>query len=69
MEDICEQYDETLRYVETLIDNLMALRTDIVNASESDNLKMEDSDELDWMYLTVDSAIQSAEETAQAMAR
>ena len=41
----------------------------IYHASESDNLTMENSDELDWMCLTVDSAMQSVEEVAQAMAR
>lgn len=69
METIREQYDETLEEVERLIDNLKALYTDIINASESDNLTMENSDELDWMCLTVDSAMQSVEEVAQAMAR
>ena len=69
METIREQYDETLREVERLIDNLKALHTDIINASESDNLTMENSEELDWMYLTIDSAMQSVEEVAQAMAR
>ena len=69
MEDIREQYDEALRNLDNLIDNLEALKTDIINASESDNLTMEVSDELDWMYLTIDSAIQSAELIAQAMAR
>lgn len=69
MEDIREQYDEALRNLDNLIDNLEALKTDIINASESDNLTMEDSEELDWMYLTIDSAIQSAELIAQAMAR
>lgn len=69
MENIREQYDETLREVERLIDNLKALHTNIINASESDNLTMENSEELDWMCLTVDSAMQSVEEVAQAMAR
>ena len=69
MENIREQYDETLRMVENLIDNLKVLHTDIINASESDNLTMEDSEELDWMCLTIDSAMQSVEEVAQAMAR
>ena len=69
METIREQYDETLREVERLIDNLKALHTDIINANESDNLTMENSEELDWMCLTVDSAMQSVEEVAQAMAR
>ena len=69
METIREQYDKTLREVERLIDNLKALHTDIINASESDNLTMENSEELDWMCLTVDSAMQSVEEVAQAMAR
>ena len=69
MKDIREQYDEALRDLDHLIDNLEALKTDIINASESDNLTMEVSDELDWMYLTIDSAIQSAELIAQAMAR
>ena len=69
MEDIREQYDEALRNLDNLIDNLEALKTDIINASESDNLTMEDSDELDWIYLTIDSAIQSAELIAQAMVR
>ena len=68
MKDIREQYDEALRDLDHLIDNLEALKTDIINASESDNLTMEDSDELDWIYLTIDSAIQSAELIAQAMA-
>ena len=68
MKDIREQYDEALRDLDHLIDNLEALKTDIINASESDNLTMEDSEELDWMYLTIDSAIQSAELIAQAMA-
>ena len=69
MKDIREQYDEALIDLDHLIDNLEALKTDIINASESDNLTMEDSEELDWMYLTIDSAIQSAELIAQAMAR
>ena len=69
MENIREQYDETLREVERLIDNLKALYTDTINASESDNLTMEDSEELDWMCLTIDSAKQAIEEVAQAMAR
>ena len=69
METIREKYDETLREVERLIDNLKALHTDIINASESDNLTMENNEELDWMCLTIDSAMQSVEEVAQAMAR
>ena len=69
METIRKQYDETFSRLEILIDDLKALYTDIVNASESDNLTMEDSEELDWMCLTVDSAIQSVEEVAQAMMR
>ena len=66
---IDEQYDATLRMVENLIDNLQALHTDIVNASETDGLTIEDSEELDWMCLTINSAMQSVEEVAQAMAR
>lgn len=69
MENIRETYDDTLEEVETLLTHLIDLKTDIVNASESDNLSTEDSDELDWMCLTVDSAIKSIEEVAQAMAR
>ena len=69
MNNIDEQYDEVLRMVENLIDNLQALHTDIVNASETDGLSMEDSEDLDWMCLTVSSAMQSVEEVAQAMAR
>ena len=69
MDEIRDQYDEALRIVENLIDNLQALYTDIVNASETDGLSMEDSEELDWMCLTIDSAKQSAEEIAQTMAR
>lgn len=69
MENIYEQYDEVLRMVENLLDNLQALHTDIVNASETDGIAQEDIDELDWMYLTVGSAMQSVEEVAQAMAR
>ena len=69
MENIYEQYDGVLRMVENLIDNLQALHTDIVNASETDGIATEDMDELDWMYLTVGSAMQSVEEVAQAMAR
>ena len=69
MENIYEQYDEVLRMAEVLLDNLQALHTDIINASETDGIKQEDMDELDWMCLTVGSAIQSVEEVAQAMAR
>ena len=69
METIREQYDETLREVERLIDNLKALHTDNVNASETDGIATKDMDELDWMYLTVGSVMQSVEEVAQAMAR
>ena len=69
METIREQYDETLREVERLIDNLKALHTYIVNASETDGIATKDMDELDWMYLTVGSVMQSVEEVAQAMAR
>ena len=69
MDTIRDEYDEVLGMVENLIDNLQALYTDIVNASETDGLSMEDSEELDWMCWTIDSAKQSAEEIAQAMAR
>lgn len=69
MKTIREQYDETLKEVERLIDNLEALHTDIINASENNNLTMENSEELDWMCLTIDSAMQSIEEVAQAMVR
>lgn len=69
MRNVREQYDESLRIVENLIDNLKALHTDIINASESGNLTMEDSEELDWMCLTINSVMQSVEEVAQAMAR
>lgn len=69
MKTIREQYDETLEEVERLIDNLQALHTDIINASETDGLSMEYSEELDWMCLTIDSAKQAIEEVAQAMAR
>ena len=69
METIIERYEEILREVEKLIDNLKTLQTDIINASESDNLIIENSEELDWMCLTIDSAMQSVEEVAQAMTR
>lgn len=69
METIIERYEEILREVEKLIDNLKTLQTDIINASESDNLIIENSEELDWMCLTIDSAMQSVEEVAQAMIR
>ena len=69
MGNIYEQYDEVLREVERLLDNLQALHIDIVNASETDGITQEDMDELDWMNLTIDSAMQSVEEVAQAMAR
>ena len=66
---IDEQYDEVLREVERLLDNLSALHTDIINTSETDGLTMEDSEELDWMCLTINSAMKSVEEVVQAMAR
>ena len=69
MESLKNQYDEVTEELNTLLDNMKALSTDLINASESDNLSNKDSEELDSMYLTVDSAIKSIEEVAQAMAR
>jgi len=69
MENIYEQYDGILQMFENLLDNLKALHTDIVNASETDGIAQEDIDELDWMYITVGSAMQSVEEVSQVMAR
>lgn len=69
MESLRNQYDEVTEELNTLLDNMKALSTDLINASESDNLSNKDSEELDCMYLTVDSAIKSIEEVAQAMVR
>ena len=68
-----EQYDEALKEAERLLDNLQALHTNIVNASETDGITQKDMDELDWMNLTVNltvgSVMQAVEEFAQTMER